>query len=104
MKGGDTMKKCELDFLYETVVSASNTSTNPLREDISKAESQLEREIMNLAINDNSDYSNLDYEELKAFIYDLCDLYAKDAFAKGIAFANNLNKQVAAHRNTDITA
>lgn len=32
----------------------------------------------------------------------MCDLYAKDAFAKGIAFVNNLNKQIDVHRNKDI--
>ncbi|MGN0487658.1 MAG: hypothetical protein ACI4HO_00175 [Ruminococcus sp.] len=91
----------ELDFLYDTVAAAS-TNSNPYMNSINSIETKLEEIILELAHNDHSDFKELDFDEIKTVIYDMCDLYAKDAFAKGIAFANNLNKQVDVHRNKNI--
>lgn len=92
----------ELDFLYDTVVASANTDSNPYNDSINSIESKLEEKILDLAHNDHSDYSEIDFDEIKVIIFEMCDLYAKDAFAKGIAFVNNLNKQIDVHRNKDI--
>ena len=92
----------ELDFLYDTVVAAASTNSNPYMNSINNIETELEKIIIELAHNDHSDFRELDFDEIKTVIYDMCDLYAKDAFAKGIAFANNLNKQVDSFRNKNI--
>lgn len=66
------------------------------------SETKLEEIILELAHNDHADFTELDFDEIKSVIFEMCDLYAKDACAKGIAFVNNLNKQLDVHRNNNI--
>lgn len=96
------MHRNELDFLYDSVVAAASSTTNPYMSSINIIETKLEEIILELAHNDHDDFTELDFDEIKSVIFELCDLYAKDAFAKGIAFVNNLNKQIDVHRNKDI--
>ena len=96
------MHRNELDFLYDSGVAAASSTTNPYMSSINIIETKLEEIILELAHNDHADFTELDFDEIKSVIFEMCDLYAKDAFAKGIAFVNNLNKQLDVHRNKNI--
>lgn len=96
------MHRNELDFLYDSVVAAASSTTNPYMNSINIIETKLEKIILELAHNDHADFTELDFDDIKSVVFEMCDSYAKDAFAKGIAFANNLNKQVDSFRNKSI--
>lgn len=91
----------ELDFLYQVVCSSADIKSNPLYNDYKTVRDKMEKVYYDEFKKANPDYTPLDFDEFKEMIYELCDLYAKDAFAKGIAFITNLNRQVSQHQNNE---
>lgn len=91
----------ELDFLYQAVCSGADVKTNPLYEEFKSVRDKMEKVYIGEFKKANPDYTPLAFDDFKEMIYELCDLYAKDAFAKGIAFITNLNRQVSQHQNSE---